>query len=394
MQTWIEALAMRTNAPSTAVCFALATSLLSGCSTLITYRPQTAGESQSLKYVQGVGTLTMKNDDHEIFMYPTFKTQGPSQPTFTIGYANNSSSSVNFTTDNVKAFFRGMPVPIYSYTEKIAEIQSEKSGKQIALAILGGVAAGAAAYGASHQTYKTNYSGSVWTRHSSVGFAGSNTLRVYDPMSGILAGAAVGGVTGLGVRQLEYNAKNQEQAANSILQANSVEPRQMVTGDLILKNCCDPYSNGKDVIRFEVTVNNRLSVFEFVRVSSDAPGVMVAPTMVSAHQPSAATVPLVSPPMSVAPKALPVALNEQAGNVSASVVPRQQLQAQPAALPEVVLPSGEYTANAERLARTFSCGATPKFVAKGGGFETYSIACRSADPVMLRCDSASCHEMK
>jgi len=57
-------------------------------------------------------------------------------------------------------------------------------------------------------------------------------------------------------------------------------------------------------------------------------------------------------------------------------------------------PSGSYLAAAERLAQTLACGAKPRFVAKGSGYETYSLACSSGDPMMLRCDSGSCREMK
>ena len=39
----------------------------------------------------------------------------------------------------------------------------------------------------------------------------------------------------------------------------------MITGDVILKDCCDPYPSDNNVIRFEVTTNGRESVFEFVR---------------------------------------------------------------------------------------------------------------------------------
>jgi hypothetical protein len=136
-------------------------------------------------------------------MYPTFRTQGATMPTFTIGYANNSGEATDFTPGNVKAFFRGQPVPIYTYTERIAEIQSEKQAKQVALAIVGGLAAGAAAYGASRQTYRSNYSGYTAGLRGIRTFAGMSTVRVYDPLAGI---AAVGGATGLGIRQLESNA--------------------------------------------------------------------------------------------------------------------------------------------------------------------------------------------
>ena len=39
----------------------------------------------------------------------------------------------------------------------------------------------------------------------------------------------------------------------------------MVTGDLVLKNCCDPNPRPDDVIRLEVTASEKTSVFEFVR---------------------------------------------------------------------------------------------------------------------------------
>lgn len=240
--------------------------LISGCSTAVVYTPRVSKDTpQSLKYTNGVGTLSEKDETRELFAYSRFKTQGPAQPTFTIGYANNTAEAVNFSTDNVKAYFRGAPVQIYTYTERIAEIQSNKQAQQVALAIIGGLAAGAAAYGASRQTYRSNYSGSVVGPRGVTNFAGSNTVRVYDPASGILAGAAVGGATVLGIQQIEYNAQSLEQSANSILQLNTVEPLQMVTGDVVLKNCCDPYPQANDVIRLEVTASDKTSVFEFVR---------------------------------------------------------------------------------------------------------------------------------
>jgi len=239
---------------------------MTGCSTMVSYTGKANAPVQTIKYTQGVGSVIEKNEVQEIFMYPTFKMQGTTMPTFTIGYANNSNEPVNFTTDNVKAWFRGQPVPIYTYTERIAEIKSAKQSQQIALAIVGGLAAGAAAYGASHQTYHSNYSGYVAGRGGVTTFAGANTVRVYDPLAGIVAGAAVGSVAGLGMQQLEFNAQTQEQAANSILQANTVDPLRMVSGELILKGCCDAFPQPGDTIRFEVTANGKTSVFQFERL--------------------------------------------------------------------------------------------------------------------------------
>ena len=131
----------------------------------------------------------------------------------------------------------------------------------MALAIFGGVAAGVAAYGASNRTYHSNYSGSMAGRGGVTTFSGANTVRFYDPLAGTVAGAAVGRVAEIGIRQLDFNAQTEEQAANSILQDNTVDPLRMVSGELILKGCCDPYAQPGDTIRFELSRTERLRFF-------------------------------------------------------------------------------------------------------------------------------------
>lgn len=246
------------------VLLAIATAT-TGCSTMVTYVPISQGQGQSLRYTQGVGTLTVKDEQQEVFMYPTFRMQGTPAPTFTIGYANNGADDTNFSLDNIKAYFRGAPVPIYTYVERVAEIQANKQAQQVALAIVGGLAAGAAAYNASRRTYTTNSSGFVRTRAGYSSFAATSTTRVYDPAAGILAGAAFGGATAVGIRQLEYNAQDQEQAAASMLQANTLAPLQMVTGDVVIKGCCDQFLKSGDLVRFEITARGKTYVFDFER---------------------------------------------------------------------------------------------------------------------------------
>lgn len=236
-----------------------------GCSTMVTYKGKPDKAVQTARFTQGVGAITEKRPTHEVYMYPTFKTQGPSMPTFTIGYANNSEESVNFSPENIKATFRGQPIEIYTYTQRVAEIETDKRTKQVMLAIVGGLAAGAAAHAASRQTYQSNYSGAIATRRGLTTFGGSNTLRVYDPFAGIVAGSAVAGATGMGVTQIEFNAENEARVANSLLQENTVDPRRMVGGQLTLRNCCEQEPSPNDTIRFEVTVHGVTSVFEFQR---------------------------------------------------------------------------------------------------------------------------------
>jgi hypothetical protein len=364
------------------------------------YRPQPA-ETQSIRYVQGVGTMTAREPDHELYMYARYKMQGPSYPTFTIGYANNSAAPVNFSTDNVKAYFRGAPVPIYTYAERIEEINTEKTGKKVGLAILGGLAAGAAAYGASHQTYRSNYSGVVSSGRHFTTFSGSSTLRVYDPMSGILAGAAVGGATALGFRQLDLDAANQELAANSILQENTVDPQRVVSGELILRNCCDLHVRSEDTIRFEISVNSKVHVFEFSRVppGSPMPASRTATSVTTASAAPSAGV-MVVPPVSSSVVETSAAKATPPAPAPVAPVPTP---APPAAAadraapkPAPVYAGGQESFSVERLARNGGCSADPKvqLTAKGPGFEAYSVACTNGDAIQVRCDMGQCRVLR
>lgn len=241
--------------------------LLSGCSTMVSYSPKASDQEQAIRYDHGVGTLYSRNSDHDIYIFPTYKLQNAGEPTFTISFANKSEVPVNFSVDNVKAYFGTTPIPIYSYEEKVAEIRANKRGKQVAMAILGGLAAAAAANAASRQTYTSSYSGSAWSRGHSTSFSALNTVQVYDPLRGMVVGAAIGGATGLGIRQIEYNAQNEELVANEILQQNTVDPQRIVRGNLVLKDCCDIGNGPSRPIRLEVASNGKVTIFEFIRTS-------------------------------------------------------------------------------------------------------------------------------
>ncbi|WP_157615519.1 hypothetical protein [Rhizobacter sp. Root404] len=378
----------------TRVAFLACAFFLGGCSTLVSYHPRVVTAEQTLKFAQGVGTLSEKAADHELFMYPTFKMQGTSQPTFTIGYANNSDQAQNFSVDNVKAFYRGMPVPLYTYTEKVEEIRQEKLGKQIALAILGGAAAVAAANSASRQTYTSNYSGVVGNRYGVTRFYGSNTIRVYDPTSGMIAGAAVGGATGIGIGQIEYNSQAQEAAADAILQANTVEPQRMVSGQLILKKCCDQYGSPNDAIRFEVTANGKLSVFEFLRTAGGAP----APLPTAASSSTSAPVTYVTAVTPVRGPETPLSASRPVPLTVSAPVPAAVGVVAPATTGPVALglTGGKDLFQAERLPETRACASPPKLTltAKGGGYETYSVPCANGDSLAIRCEFGNCRVLR
>lgn len=58
--------------------------------------------------------------------------------------------------------------------------------------------------------------------------------------------------------------------------------------------------------------------------------------------------------------------------------------------------TGVDTFNAERLARAQSCSAQPlaTLVAKGPGFETYSVPCANGDALAVRCEFGNCRVLR
>ncbi len=59
-------------------------------------------------------------------------------------------------------------------------------------------------------------------------------------------------------------------------------------------------------------------------------------------------------------------------------------------------PAGRDLFQAEALARSLSCGTSPRpiLAAQGPGFESYSVACTNGDALMLRCEFGNCRTLK
>lgn len=230
--------------------------LLGGCATPLTSYAPTA--DQTVEYDQGIGAITWETDGVVLTMYPTFSYQSPSDiPTFTLVVQNKTSRNIDFVPENIHAYFDEHDCHVYTLQERIGEIRSAATRKKIALAVLGGLAAGAAAYGASHQTTSYTSYGAVGHRQ----YWGSGTIQTYDPASGILAGAAVGAVTGVGIHQIAREAGYEEQAAQAIFQHSTIRPGTTIVGQVILK----PSSNKFGTLKLDVPVDMAKSTFTFTK---------------------------------------------------------------------------------------------------------------------------------
>jgi hypothetical protein len=179
---------------------------------------------------------------------------------------NKTDHDIDFDPEDIHAWLDNRECHVYTLEERVGEIRSAAKRKQIALAIVGGLAAGAAAYNASHQT--TTYSGygtatSVnsygGVRQTSVFTMG--TIQTYDPAAGILAGAAVGAATGVGIQQIANAAGHQEQAAQAIFQHTTIHPGMTIVGQVVLKLT----SNEFGTLRLDVPVGGAPSTFMFAK---------------------------------------------------------------------------------------------------------------------------------
>jgi hypothetical protein len=230
------------------------TTALTGCATTLTTYVPSGG--QAVSYDQGVGTITSRTDDAAIMMYPTFRYQDPSDiPTFTLMVQNTTDHNIDFNPDLLTANLDNQQCHVYSMEERVSEIRRSAKRKQIALAIAGGLAAGAAGYAASHQT--TTYTSVGYVGHHS--FYSTGSIQTYDPAAGIFAGAAVGAATGVGIHQIGKAAGYQEQAAQGIFQRTTIRPGMTAIGQVELKTHSAHFS----AVSLAVPVGGAVSELQF-----------------------------------------------------------------------------------------------------------------------------------
>lgn len=224
---------------------------------LRTYSPT---QNEAAIYNQGVGAVTWQSDDAVLTMYPTFRYQSAADiPTFTLMVQNRSNHNIDFVPENITAFIDNRQWHVYTLPERVAEIRRVARHRQIALAIAGGLAAASAGYAASHQTTTVNTTGFANGRP----FFASGTIQTYDPAAGMLAGAAVGAGTGVGIQQIARTAGYEERAAQAIFQHTTIAPNATIVGQVIIKAASQQFG----VLRFVVPVEQAQATFEFKQAS-------------------------------------------------------------------------------------------------------------------------------
>jgi hypothetical protein len=235
--------------------------MLSGCATRLTSYTPTADQLAAAEYDQGVGSVRWETIDAVVTMYPTFQFQSPSDiPTFTLMVQNKSDHNIDFVPETINAWLDDRQCHVYTLQERISEIKSAAMRKKVALAVLGGIAAAGAGYAAAHQTTTYTGYGVVGNRQ----FFTSGTIQTYDPAAGILAGAAMGAATGVGIHQIAREAGYEIQAAQAIFQHSTIRPGTTIVGQVMLK----PSSNHFGSLRLDVPVSTAQTTFTFTKKTS------------------------------------------------------------------------------------------------------------------------------
>jgi hypothetical protein len=231
---------------------------MTGCATQLTTYSPTPDQLATVVYEQGVGAITWETNDAVLTMYPTFRFQTPSDiPTFTLMVQNKTNHDIDFQPETIHAYFDERECHVYTLEERVGEIRSSAKRKQIALAVLGGIAAAGAGYAASHQSATVTSYGSVGRRQ----YFSTSTIRVYDPASGILAGAAVGAAAGVGIHQIGRSAGYEEQAAQGIFQHSTIHPGTTMVGQVMLKKG----AGEAGALRLDVPVAAARTTFNFAK---------------------------------------------------------------------------------------------------------------------------------
>lgn len=218
-----------------------------------TYTPS---PNQSVVYEQGIGVVTQENSEVALVLYPTYKYQADF-PTFTLVIENKTDHNIEFVPESVHGHLGRIQYRLFTLDERIAKLRSAARKRKAELAVAGIAAAGAVAYGASHQTFAYETDGRVGNRHyHTTGF-----VQVYDPAAGVLAGAIVGDATAAGIQQIDQGERNEEWAAYGILQRTTIGPGATIVGQLIFRSKERPFQYG--LFEAEIPIGTSTADFTF-----------------------------------------------------------------------------------------------------------------------------------
>lgn len=184
-------------------------------------QPIQTGE-QTLRYFKGVPTVGLELNDGVVQVTPMAFDHG----NFVFGVAvyNDSFGPANFGIENVAATFGPAPVRIYTKDELVKKAKNRAFWSQFGLALLGGVAAGAAA---SQRDY-----------YSSTYITPRGTYRSWfsaPSIAGQYQAAAITGATAFGIATIQNQLdRTVALLGDDVLQITTVDPGESYGGQAVI----------------------------------------------------------------------------------------------------------------------------------------------------------------
>lgn len=208
---------------------------------------QVGGET--VRYFKGTPTLDLEQAYGAVQVTPYTIDHG--SLVFTLAIYNNGNQPINFGLENVRAEIAGAPLALLTVDQLIAKAESRARWSQIGLALLGGLAAGAAA------SQRNTYRSTTYTPYG--------TYRTWASFSNPYAAqnaAIIAGGTGLAINAVQNQLdRTREALGENVVQLTTVDPGDSFAGKIVLAKLKDKRLPQR--VRIIATMNGEDYPFEF-----------------------------------------------------------------------------------------------------------------------------------
>lgn len=225
------------------LCVAVLCAALSGCVTTEAVQFRASNPNQQAMMRDGQPALVSRQKSSVVLVRPAARRlQSGDRPVLVVGINNLSRTPLDFRVSQVEAtqIAGGQEFPMTVVTYEM--LAREETSRQVAAAILTGVAAGANAYGASRAGY-----GSYTTPSGRTG-------SFYSPTAAVIAqNAAAAQNEAMIAGTIEQGQANMAALERNVLKDNTLMPGEWVGGQLHLSPPANPPSgNSKN---YTITIN-------------------------------------------------------------------------------------------------------------------------------------------
>lgn len=250
--------------------------------------------AETLRYDRGVPTLDLQMRQGSVQIRPLPMDHG--SLAFSVAVFNAGSAPANFGIENVSVRAGEKSLSVLSVDQLIGKAKNRARWKQIGVAMLGGLAAGAAA------SQRDTYYGSLHTPHGSY-------FSTYSAPSAIgqIQATAIAAGTGYSIAAIQGNLdRTREALGESVIQTSTLDPGQSYAGKIVIQKI----AAGRQPERVSLLVNwngeQYPFAFQLARAGTATPvfTAITSPASSASAEPIVAASNLATAPVSAATSAI------------------------------------------------------------------------------------------